>query len=297
MNEQLELVPETDETATQTPEVEKTEESETETTTTGEAEKPTYYTPEEIEDILASDGELDSKRLSPEGRLLQRSFQKGLTPKLQERSELKKRLEELEKRVQPQRPATIDEAYDQDPHGTLSYIDSEIAKARTKIKDDPLAAIDEIEGLRTVRDRLRDRDLTATKNQIKVNEIVDDVRSEVLGEIPDFDERADKLSDFAMNRLGYSLQEVQKFSDPMAVGKMAKTFISMVNQKYEMENASKTLPKKEVRTVPKTESPGKGELDSLNATYAQAVKKAQKTGDWTEVLNLKGVIKKLTPEG
>jgi len=43
-----------------------------------------FYTPEEVERLLMSDGNLDSNRLSPEGKILQKSFQRGFGPKFEQ---------------------------------------------------------------------------------------------------------------------------------------------------------------------------------------------------------------------
>jgi hypothetical protein len=82
----------------------------------------------------------------------------------------------------------------------------------------------------------------------------------------------------------------------LQVGRGAKNFISTINRMYEMENASKTLPKKEVKTVPKTEPAGKGEPDTANSAKAIAFNKAKKSGDWTEYLKITGTLQKITPE-
>lgn len=48
-----------------------------------EGDKP-LYTPEEIEEILKSDGVLDSSRLDANGKILQKSFQRGTTQKFEQ---------------------------------------------------------------------------------------------------------------------------------------------------------------------------------------------------------------------
>lgn len=65
-----------------------------------EGEKP-VYTPEEIEEILKNDGVLDSSRLDANGRILQKSFQRGVTQKFEqakrEREELARQRAELDR--------------------------------------------------------------------------------------------------------------------------------------------------------------------------------------------------------
>jgi hypothetical protein len=54
----------------------------------GDGGKP-LYTPEEIEEILKADGTLDSSRLDAQGKLLQKSFQRGTTPKFEQASKMR----------------------------------------------------------------------------------------------------------------------------------------------------------------------------------------------------------------
>lgn len=58
-----------------------------------DGEKP-LYTPEEIEEILKADGNLDSSRLDANGKILQKSFQRGTTQKFEQ---AKKEREEAQK--------------------------------------------------------------------------------------------------------------------------------------------------------------------------------------------------------
>lgn len=60
-----------------------------------------FYTPEEVERILMSDGVLDSNRLSPEGKILQKSFQRGFGPKFEQakrmREDAERQLAEIQR--------------------------------------------------------------------------------------------------------------------------------------------------------------------------------------------------------
>ncbi len=65
---------------------------------TAKPETKPLYTPEEIEAEIKANGDLarlDSSRLSPEGKLIQASMQRGLTPKLQRAAELEKSYQAL----------------------------------------------------------------------------------------------------------------------------------------------------------------------------------------------------------
>lgn len=107
----------------------------------------TVYTPEEIAEILANDGELDRKRLSPEGQLIQKSFERGLTPKFQEIADLRKTLELA---IAPKSQDPLDgwvDNYIKDPEGVATYVDNQIRHLES-ITPDP--ALD-YEGYRRVR--------------------------------------------------------------------------------------------------------------------------------------------------
>lgn len=96
-----------------------------------------FYTPEEIESVLAENGTLDANRLSPEGKLLQKSFERGFTKKFEEVSELSKTLKDTIKPSQKDPLEMGVEFYTNDPVGFVSF-----ARGRIKgFKDvyDPLA--------------------------------------------------------------------------------------------------------------------------------------------------------------
>src|SRR5512139_3733546 len=65
-----------------------------------EVSAPQPYTHEELLALLKGDGVIDRKRLTPEGQVLQKTFEKGLTPKFQEAAELRKQGEALMKQAQ-----------------------------------------------------------------------------------------------------------------------------------------------------------------------------------------------------
>jgi flagellar biosynthesis GTPase FlhF len=71
------------------------------TTDTPKEGDKALYTPEEIEEILKSDGTLDSSRLDANGKILQKSFQRGTTQKFEqakrEREEAAKMKAEVER--------------------------------------------------------------------------------------------------------------------------------------------------------------------------------------------------------
>jgi hypothetical protein len=89
------------------PEPDKKLEPEAKTDTAKPETKPPY-TPEEIEAEIKKFGDLarlDSSRLTAEGKLIQASMQRGLTPKLQEAAELRKERDTLIQRIRAEETA------------------------------------------------------------------------------------------------------------------------------------------------------------------------------------------------
>lgn len=268
-------------------------------TQTATVEKPNFYSPEEIESLLTQDVEVDTTRLSPEGRLLMKSFQKGFTPKLMERTELKREIENLRKEVaSSKQPATVEEMFDRDPEGTLRYIDQEMSKHRTRLDGvDALDAVKHIEELRSVKDNLLLRGINQSRKMGELNRISAEAQGEVLRAIPDFDKKEPILTDFAIKELGYSIEDIRFLTDPTNTGKYASKFIMQINKTYEIANAQKTAALKQVKIPPKQEAAGTGGGDDQGATYKTALKRAMETGDWTDVLKMKGTIQRLAPGG
>jgi hypothetical protein len=262
-------------------------------------EKPNFYTPDEIETLISQDAEVDTTRLTAEGRLLMKSFQKGFTPKLMERQSLKQELDGLRKEMASLRqPATIEEAFDRDPEAALRHIDGQIAKERARLGGaEAFEAIQQIEDLRSIKDNLMLRGMANQRKISEINTVASRVESEVHKAIPDFAKKEPSLTEYAIRELGYSLEDIRFLTDPSNTGKYASKWILQVNKMYDMSKAKTTVEEKRVKTPPKSESAGTGGGEDQNATYTAALKKATETGDWTEVLKLKGVIQKLVPGG
>lgn len=245
------------------------------------------YTPEEIETIL-QDGDfdkIDTSRLSDEGKLVMKSFQKGLTPKLQERSELKRELEQLRQSVEELKPkpepADIFEAYDQSPTEVLSYIDQQIVQLATEGKAENIG---QIEGLRTLKEQFRFREEAKLREQQTSQQQIQTVMAELTKEVPDIIEKQGKLKDFAINVLNYSEQELAQLTDPNTQGMKAVMEIARINRAYETVNARTTIKSKVKKKAPvQVEKPGNGFDTSNDVDHSDIRKEALKTGDWRSV--------------
>lgn len=110
----------------------------TEVVETAKPETKPMYTPEEIEAEIAEHGtmaHLDSSRLSAEGKLIQASVQRGLTPKLQEAAELRKRFDELVKEKTEIETQRMKEANERKYQEDIEIHGQEMAEVLKTVRD------------------------------------------------------------------------------------------------------------------------------------------------------------------
>lgn len=151
----------------------------------GELKKATseFYTPEEIETVLAEGGTLDANKLSPEGKLLQKSFERGFTKKFEEMGELSRTLKEA---IKPK--DALDgwvENYINDPKGVTAFVHNQIRALEDQA--DPLepnykAIKGQIHALQAdldmVRERAREKETVASKTNAIPEEIREFAKTE-----------------------------------------------------------------------------------------------------------------------
>jgi len=210
----------------------------------------TVYTTQEIEEVLKSGGEIDTSRLSPEGKLLMKSFQRGLEPKFQQLAELRKKLESgLEQSQDPKEK--LFRRYVQAPAQVVSEINAEI-EALEQV--DPTDA-NYLKSRRTIAQLHSLKDEFSLKRQ----SFIDSARSqevtyakaqaELLESIPDFDKKAPKLTEFA-REMGLTTEEIQAISDPTLFGPLAVKLTRALNNAYDRINAGKAADKKVDKGAP-----------------------------------------------
>jgi len=243
----------------------------------GKGKEKTVYTPEELEGLLQTGADVDTSRLSPEGRLLMKSFQRGYDGKFKELSDLRKKLESAEQQNQDPRERLF-RRYIQSPAQVISEINAEVEKLE---EVDP--ATEEYRKARQTIARLQGlKDEFAFKRQ----EIVESSRNrdvvfakaqtEILEAIPDFEEKAPKLTNFAMD-MGLTREEVMALTDPTIFGPLAVKLTKAMSKLYDKVNAGKSADKKEDKTAPKPLArPGAGGGEGEDLTPADDIKKIER---------------------
>jgi hypothetical protein len=207
------------------------------------------YTPEELDDLLKTDGEIDTSRLSPEGKLLMKSFQRGYDSKFKALAE--------ERRVAQEKTLTPKEKlfreYLQDPGKVMADINKEIAALEETPHDhaDFLKNRRTIVQLQAVKDEFRENRQMVLESQRSKDSLYARTMASVLEDIPDWREKEPKMTKFAVEQLGLTLEDVRVMSDPAIMGDRTIRFIKAVNRAYDRFNAKESAGKKEVKTAPK----------------------------------------------
>lgn len=247
-----------------------------------------YYTDEEFAQLLKNPVHMDVNKISPTQMpafqaVLEayKSMQADYTRKTQSIAEQRRQLEAA-------RPRNIYEAYLQDPDGVTTYLNEEIKK---KVADADYENAFNLQNLKadliSYRQRILEGSLTS-------NQFVSNVWAEVRTEIPDFDSKAKKLTDFAINELGLTREEVLFYSDPARTGDLAKKLTLAVNRLYDRLYAGKSAEAKIKKATPpqltRPGSAGEGGKGKLQAEAAFKKAKEEGTLDaWTKYLILKEV--------
>ena len=296
-----ELTPETETEETEVPEGAEVEEEASEQPEVKPAAVKAY-TDEEVVQILDGDGKLDSNRLTPTQKLVQRSFARHAEKGYQEIARMKKDIEAVKETSRVQEPPrTIEEAFDRNPQDVLGWIDGQIASMATEADNDPLKALKQIAQLQATRNRLTDRQLSTTETKRTQRETYDSVERAILEAVPDLNEKQAKLTEFAINELGYTEEDLARMTDPR-MGRVAINTVKSINKAYDAMHGTKeklnaSTNKKKVIKMPIVEGAdkkGAANADPALVKMRKATENAKKTGDWTEVLNLKGVLPRLT---
>jgi len=207
------------------------------------------YTPQELEALLQSEGEIDTSRLSTEGKALMKSFQRGMEKKFQQVAEMRKA---AEAQAKPQDPREqLFQRYVQDPGGVTDEINSEIEKLESVDPADAqyAAARKTIARLHALKDGFFTKRQSVIEHGQQADIIVANTQAEITKAIPDFETKAPKLTEFAVS-LGLTLKEVQALTDPMVVGPMALRLTKAINAAYDKINAPRTAETKVKKDAP-----------------------------------------------
>jgi len=214
------------------------------------------YTQEELERLLVDDTEVDTSRLSAEGKALMKSFQKGYTPKFQALAAKEKELDQKrqsldEQRLQKENPKEyLYQQFRKNPTGIIREINAEIERLESSPDQYDEETKKNVLRLQSTKDELllrRQDDMERTKYKESMSSRV---YTEIIEDIPDFKEKAPKLTEFAVG-LGLSQRELQVLSDPTIVGPMAAKITKAINKAYDLVNAGKNAERKVNKQAPR----------------------------------------------
>ena len=225
----------------------------------GEAEQQAEviaYTPEEVEELLKGDGQVDFRRLSPEGQAIWKSVDRGLKPKLEERSRLLDEVQQLRSYQPPTQPPppppnNIYGMFQQDPDGTLRQVKQALYNAKLK---DPFS--EEVTKLEMLRDDLTEKSMVMTRNAFNSQRAMDSAYSTVKSYIPDYETKREKLTEFA-GGLGITKEELGFLTDPTVFGNLAPKLTLAINTLYDKMQVG-DIKKKEVKKAINVEKAGGG---------------------------------------
>lgn len=256
------------------------------------------YTDEEVQSILEADGKLDSNRLTPTHKLIQKSFERHTQKVWQEAAEAKKQYEQALSKTQPKdNTGDPKEAYyqrfTQNPMEVLQEISNVMFKLSDiqPYDDNYMEAQKQKAFYQAIKDEFLARRQIETENVRNAELLSTQVKLNITKDIPDFDTKAQALTTFAQEELGFSIEEISRLTNPAITGNLAVKITKAINKFYDAMNANVSAEKKLIKNPPKPlERAGAGATGKASPSLNEAFKRARQTGDWTDVLELKGAI-------
>lgn len=210
----------------------------------------TIYTPEEVADLLKSGSEVDTSRLSHEGQLLMKSFQRGYDEKFKKLAEERKSTES--QRVPEETPrAKLFRRYVNDAVAVTGEINAEIEKLEVVEPGDPTYqnARRMIAQLHAMKDEFREQKSSIGEGQRFKESIYVRADAEVHKAIPDWDVKESKLTKFAQD-MGLELDDIKILSDPTIMGMRSVRIIKALNALFDKINAGNSAERKVDKKAP-----------------------------------------------
>ncbi len=206
-----------------------------ESTGTGESQ---YYSAEEFRRLLKNPLHMDVNRIPEEYKHVYdmavdtyRDLKADYTRKTQQLAEQMRQLEK------PQ-PKNVYEAYMQDPEGVISYID---AQTETKISE---GDYDSALRLMQIKTNLIERRSKEASAQNAIARMSENIWRGVRAAIPDFDNKKEALTNFAIKEFGFTEQEISVLTNPAITGDLAGKLTLAINKAYQIMNAKNTANNK-----------------------------------------------------
>ncbi len=216
----------------------------TETTSTEQTETVTPYTLDELNQIIEEGGEIDRKRLTPDQLAIQKTFERGYTPKFQEAAALKKQAEEILEQASRTPEVYFEDAnkngvftdYLTNPVKVVSDINQEIARLEgvEPFNDDGTRNPSYAQARREIAywNGIKD-EFSLKRADVMEKRRADEALTNQLGE-------EGKVLEAYAKSLGFSAQDFRTKSE------LRKTIKGL----YDLANAGQTAKKKEVKPNP-----------------------------------------------
>jgi len=231
----------------------------------------TPYTAEELSALLESDGEIDTSRLSAEGRAIQKSFQRGLDKKFKELSE-QRREPSVQQRQEPSDPKEkLFREYMQKPGDVLRRINAEIEKleASDPAEENYGQKRRDIARFQALKEEFRDRKEQVLQFESVMDRVSSESERDLLTAYPDYFQKAEQLTQFALDA-GLDRNTVNILTDPRAQivlpdGRLifmpAAAIAKAVYKLFGKSNIGKSADSKEVKKGQSLGRPGSGSGD------------------------------------
>lgn len=254
-----------------------------------EAPKDAPYTLEELIEMGKSEtfDKLNTARIPPELQPVYKSLNAMATRRQQSLAEKEKELDArlaqlagTNAKASPAPAVPLEQRVYADPVGVMQELQSRIAETNSKLlKAQETEDIFEVQKLLVQKDELKDKFRA-------VQGVVEAANREwegVYKSIPDFQQKAPKLVEFANSVLGdksFTGAELNWITNPMITGKISTKLVHLINEMYEMkvkhEEASKAVEEKLKKVKPSPAvAPGSGEVvsrkDSVKALREKAL--------------------------
>lgn len=251
------------------------------------------YNNDELVQLLESDGTVDTERLSEEGKVLMKSFQRGYTKKFENLAEERRKIDEERQRIinenktyqeqqlQKSNPREfLYQQYLRNPNKIVSDIYAQIAELeRDPYNEENRSQIVRLQAMKDEFNIRRQQDFERNKNS---EYAYSKAQSELITAIPNFQEKSPKLAEFAMS-LGLSQQDIETISNPAITGDFAIKITKAINKAFDIVNAGKMAEQKLNKAAPEILGrPGSGSnyqnkgKDLSTMSYAEYKKHREK---------------------
>lgn len=205
--------------------------------------------------------EIDTSRIPEEQLPFYKALQSAATKKFQELAEFRKQAERTKgnrEDISQSGPASLQEAFEEDPRRVINYIDEKVAELERKDPYDP-----EVRRLERLKSNLIFEHQLSLSEQREQDKRGIEAELSIKREIPNFDEKASDITRFVTETLKddpLTDKELNVLTNPSELGPLAIKLVRLFNTFYDKFGL------KEKKVPPRVESPGTG-IESKKPSY------------------------------